>query len=399
MSFGLPRIPPFGWLLGASACWGIGFGLFVTIFTNFVAEDLQIRPDQLGLLESIREIPGLLTIALAAVVMTVAEPLVGAAALVLLGIGYLNYFHVQSVETLIVVSLVASVGFHMWMPVSNTLALRLSKPAQAGRRLGQLRAVTAVAQMLGVGVVAVLAGATGLRPLFVVSGVVVMAGSLMVLRVRGVGRVGRPPRFLFRRRYRLYYALTLLDGARRHVFMTFAIFLLVRNHGTPVQTIALLALVNSGVTIGAAYLFGRSIDRFGERLVLMVGFAALAVIFTGYAFIPVVGILFGLYVLDNFFFSAEAGVTTYLHKILLDPSDLRPSLVTGQTMNHVAAVIAPVTGGLLWSVFGHEVTFVGGAILAALSFILSTRIKIGRADHLPAQPVAAASADVAAGRP
>ena len=181
--------------------------------------------------------------------------------------------------------------------------------------------------------------------------------------------------------------------------MTFAIFLLVRNHGTPVQTIALLALVNAGVTIGAAYLFGRSIDRFGERLVLMVGFAALALIFTGYAFIPVVGILFGLYVLDNFFFSAEAGVTTYLHKILLDPADLRPSLVTGQTMNHVAAVIVPVTGGLLWSVFGHEVTFVGGAILAALSFILSSRIKIERADRLPTQPVEAVGADVAAGRP
>ena len=374
----LQRITPFGWLVAASFAFGLGFGVYLTLFVNFVAQDLQIRPDQLGLLESIREIPGLLTIVLAAIVMTVAEPRVGAIALVLLGAGWINYFHLNSIEALIGFSLLASVGFHMWMPVANTLALRLSDPSVQGRRLGQIRSVQAVAQLVGIGLVGLLAGTTGLRPLFILSGAMIMVGGLLLANIRNLESPVVQPRIVLRRRYGLYYALTCLDGARRHVFMTFAIFLLVREFGIQVQTVALLGLVNGVVTMAAAYGFGRLIDRVGERRVLMVGFGALSLIFLGYATIPVVGVLFALYVLDNMFFSAEVGITTYLRKILVVPSDLRPSVVAGQTFNHVAAVIVPVTGGVLWATYGHQVVFIGGSILAVVSMLLSARIRVPR---------------------
>ena len=150
--------------------------------------------------------------------------------------------------------------------------------------------------------------------------------------------------------------------------------MLVRDHAVDVQTIAVLGLVNGVVTVGGAYVFGRLIDGIGERPVLVVSFGALALIFTGYATISSLTVLFALYVLDNFFFSAEIGVTTYLRKILIDPSDLRPSLVVGLTMNHVAAVVVPVTGGILWKAFGHQVPFLGGAILAVLAMALSVLV-------------------------
>ena len=353
--------------------------MYLTLFVNFVAQDLQIRPEQLGLLESIREIPGLLTIVLAAIVMTVAEPRVGAVALLLLGVGWMNYFHLSSMEALIGFSLLASLGFHMWMPVASTLALRLSHPSVQGRRLGQIRSVQAVAQLVGIGLVGLLAGVTGLRPLFILSGAIIIAGGLILTRIRKLRGPAVQPRILLRRRYGLYYALAFLDGARRHVFMTFAIFLLVREYGTPVQTVALLGLVNGAVTMVAAYGFGRLIDRVGERRVLMIGFGALALIFLGYAMIPIVGVLFALYILDNLFFSAEVGITTYLRKILVMPSDLRPSVVAGQTFNHVAAVIVPVTGGVLWAAYGHQVPFIIGSILAVVSLLLSARIRVARA--------------------
>ena len=122
-----PRhIPPFAWLGAASFSFGMGWSIFITVSTNFMVEELHIRPDQLGLLESIREVPGLLTVLIGALVMTVAEPILGAAALLLVAIGYLNYFHVQTIEALVVFSLIGSVGFHLWWPVANTIALRLS---------------------------------------------------------------------------------------------------------------------------------------------------------------------------------------------------------------------------------------------------------------------------------
>ena len=371
-----PRVGPFGWLAAANFAFGLAFGIYGTIFFNFIGQDLGISPNQLGLLETVREIPGLLTVGIAALVMTVAEPIVGAVALLLLGVGYVNYFYVDGIPSLILFSLVTSVGFHMWMPISHTLALRLSRVSEQGSRMGQLRAAAAVANLAGIGVVALVAGVSGLRPLFVVAGVIAIIGTLLVLRVRGVPRTRRPPRILIRRAYWLYYALTFLDGARRHIFMTFALFLLVRDYDSSVQTIAILGLVNGAISIAAVYQFGRLIDRFGERRILMIAYGALALIFVGYAVIPIVAALFVLYVLDNLFFSADVGVTTYLGKIAVDPADIRPSLVTGMTVNHIAAVIIPITGGILWEAFGHWVPFVGGAILAVASLALSTRIRV-----------------------
>ncbi len=379
----VPRVAPFGWLAAANFAFGLAFGIYGTIFFNFIGQDLGISPNQLGLLETVREIPGLLTVGIAALVMTVAEPVVGAVALLLLGVGYVNYFYIDGIPSLIIFSLVSSVGFHMWMPISHTLALRLSRVSEQGSRMGQLRAVAAVATLAGIGLVALAAGTTGLRPLFIVAGAIAIVGTLLVLRVRGVPRTKRPPRLLVRRAYWLYYALTFLDGARRHIFMTFALFLLVRVHDSSVQTIAILHLVNGAISIAAVYVFGRLIDRLGERRILMTAFGALALIFVGYAVIPIVAVLFVLYVLDNLFFSAEVGVTTYLAKIAIDPADIRPSLVTGMTVNHIAAVIIPLTGGILWEAYGHWVPFVGGAILAVASLALSSRIRVPAGEATP----------------
>ena len=371
------KVPAFTWLAVSVFGFGLAWSIFVTVSTNFMVEEIGIRPSELGLLETIREVPGLLTLAMGAAVMTIAEPIVGAAALLLLCIGYLNFFHVDTIEVLIVFSLISSVGFHLWWPVANTIALQLSTVATQGRRLGQLRSLMAGAQLAGICIVllAVAVLATGIRPLFLLSGGVAALAALAVWQLRSMGRIGQPPRVLLRRRYWLYYALTFLDGGRRHIFMTFAIFLLVDGHGVSVRTITILALINSVVSIGGAYVFGRLIDRVGERPILVIAFGALALIFLGYAVVPWLAVLFVLYVLDHLFFSAEVGITTYLRRILVTPDDLRPSLVAGQTMNHVAAVALPVTGGILWEAFGHQVPFIGGAGMAVLTLILSTLVR------------------------
>jgi len=62
----------------------------------------------------------------------------------------------------------------------------------------------------------------------------------------------------------------------------------------------------------------------------------------------------------------------------VSPADLRPTMVTGQTMNHIAAVVVPVTGGLLWQAYGHALPFVAGAVVAAISVFVSLLITTGR---------------------
>ncbi len=61
--------------------------------------------------------------------------------------------------------------------------------------------------------------------------------------------------------------------------------------------------------------------------------------------------------------------SSYVHKIA-PAEELKPTLSMGVTMNHVAAVIAPVAGGLAWVLFGYEVIFISGAILAFISLLV-----------------------------
>lgn len=377
-------------LILGSMFFSLGFFMYNVLFTNFAADEINIVPSELGILESIREIPGLLSVLIAAATMFLLEPRLAGIALLIMAAGVTNYSHLDDVTGLVIFSLIWSVGFHSWAPVSLSLALRLGPKGFEGRRLGLLRSTGNIAGLLGIGIVFLLAGNTGMRPLFVVSGVLIGVGGFVIFRIRSRTH-SRNQRIVLRRRYWLFYLLQFLSGTRRHVFMTFALFALVRIHGASIETVAVLSFVNQIGSIISAYTFGRWIDRYGEKPVLAWGFGGLTFVFLGYAFIDIPWILYVLYVIDNILFNNSIAVTTYVEKILVDPSDLRPTMVTGQTMNHIAAIIVPVTGGLLWQAYGHVLPFVAGAVVAAISVFVSLLITTGRIG-----PAAAAAPEMVA---
>lgn len=195
----------------------------------------------------------------------------------------------------------------------------------------------------------------------------------MFMISRDIGHKEKP-RLVLKRRYSLYYLLTFLEGCRKQVFMTFAIYALVRNYGTPLQVVAILMIINNILNFILAPRVGRLIDRIGERKVITFCYAALIPVFVGYALIKVPGVLYVLYCMDSLFFLGSIGLSTYLHKIA-DPADLMPSLAMGVSMNHAAAVAVPVIGGFMWLKYDYPTTFLGGAVIVAISVLAATRIR------------------------
>jgi predicted MFS family arabinose efflux permease len=145
---------------------------------------------------------------------------------------------------------------------------------------------------------------------------------------------------ILRRRYWLYYTLTFLMGSRRHILTTFAVFLLVRKYGISVQTTATLFLINSLINTYALQLVGRLVGRLGERLMLSIASATLIFVFLGYAYVTYLPALFVLYVLDNILFGFNLALTTYFQKIAIAPQEVTSNLSVGQTIEHIAAVVA-----------------------------------------------------------
>jgi len=368
----------------AVAAVGFTMALQMGVNSNFVVEEMHLTGLQQGLLETFRETCGIVALGVLAVLAGFAEPLVGAAMLVLLAAGLGAYAFVPDYVWLVMTSLVWSQGLHVWMPLPNSMTFALAEPGRTGHRLGQVRAAGAAGSAAGlVAALALRLAGVAIRPLYLLAaagGLLAAAACLGIPR-----RIKTPgPRLVFRKRYGLFYLLSFLEGWRKQIFVAFAGYLLVRVYGAPLTTILLLFMATQAIAWAASPWVGRLIDRLGERPVLIFYFASLTVFFVGYALLRQPWVLYGLFVIDNAFFVFAMALQTYVSRIA-PAAEHTPTLGMGVAMNHVAAVTMPLVGGLLWKYAGHEWTFLIGAAAAAASIAAAARIprRRGAGPHRP----------------
>ncbi len=327
-------------LAAAVASQGIFFGVQMSLFYNFIVDRLGIEPHELGWVEALREVPGFLNVLFLAVMIRFAPPVVAALSLAIMGAGIIAYAGVTSVATLALYSVVWSIGFHCWLPLEQSMSLLFSPEGTKGNWLGQLRSVHSLAWLATIVTCNLTYDLIGYGGLFLFAGIATILGGVAILFTsRSKPEVEKS--FVLKRRYGLYYALNFLQGLRKQMFITFAIFALVKVHGMPVATTMKLVFVNQLLITLTATWMGRLVDRYGERKMLSFSYVVLAFVFFGYGTIDSRPILYVLYCIDNMIFFGGIALTTYLHKIAPD-EDLKPTLSMGVTMNHFAAVASPL---------------------------------------------------------
>ena len=349
---------------------------------NFLANPpslggLGIDGFQKGLVEAARETCGITALLIFAVLAGMVERTIAFYAVAVFALGLGSYFWVYDYFWVVALSLVWSQGLHVWMPLPNSMMLSLAERGRTGYRLGQLQAVGAVAS--GIALVACWAmsvAGVSFRPMYVVAGLVALAGAFACLAIpRDLKAPG--PRFVFRRKYGLYYLLCFLEGSRKQIFLAFAGFLLVKKYDTPLKDMILLMAVVQVINWLASPAIGRLIDRVGERPVLMTYSGCMVVFFVGYAFIPSRPVLWALFVLDNVLFSLGLALTTYVRKIA-PASEHTPTLSMGVAMNHVAAVLVPLAGAFLWKYWGFRSAFLVGAAVAVAGVLAASKLPRGQ---------------------
>jgi len=381
----------------------LGFRLWQSIFSNFAVEELGVRADQIGLIQAIREIPGLLGFLVGVLALLLVEMRIAGFSLVLMGAGIFLTAAARDLTGLIAATLLMSVGFHFFYSSNFSAVLLAVRRDEAPQVLGRLNSLGALAAVVGTLFIFGTLDVWGYRAVFRVAGAVVMIGGLLLLPF------GRQPmraqrtrrRTPLRRRYWLYYALQFLMGSRRHIFTTFAVFLLVREYRVTPQTIALMFLINSLIGTYFHQAFGKVVARLGEQRVLTVNFVLLVLVFSGYAIVPALDvlktpgfqmprvgvgewvlfpafaatpallILLGLFVGDQILFGFSIALQSYFQKIAVGPEEITPNISLGQTINHVAAVVVPVVGGVVWESLGAQYTFLAGVVIALLSLALT----------------------------
>ena len=376
----------FNFFLVASLFAGIGAGINASIFNNYLSDIFNLSEGLRGFLEVPREAPGLcIMIVLAALSflgdVRIAMLGMAAAGLGMLGLGLLS----PTFSVMIIWMMMYSLGTHILIPVTPSIGMSLSNMESFGSRLGTVSAFGLFGSIAAY--VYIFLGFyfkhMDYKTAFVTGAVsYVLAAFAVGLMKKGAPET-RKVKFIFRKRYSLFYALAIISGARNQIFMTFAPWVLIKVFDVRPQMFAILGMVVAFVSIGTRKLIGKLIDSRGERFVLTAEAILLFAICIGYAFserifsagIAVV-IIAGCYVIDNSMSAVEMARSTYVRKIAVDLADVTPTLSTGVSLQHIASMVIPVFGGLLWAAVGYQAVFIAAAVIAFLNFILSRKIKI-----------------------
>ena len=358
----------------------IAFNVWSALLNNFVIEVADFDGSDIGLLHTVREIPGFLAVGVIAIIIFVREQVLGLVALVLLGVATALTAWFPSMGGILTITMLSSIGFHYYETVNQSLQLQWLKIEDAPRMLGWLMAAGSFATLLAYLAIIAMWETLGLsyNIVYMVGGSITVAIAIfaMVAYPQFEAPTPQNKRMVLRRRYWLYYALQFMGGARRQIFVVFAGFMMVERFGYEVHQITTLYLINLVANIIFAPLMGRAVGYFGERRTLGFEYIGLIVVFLSYGGVYYLGwgvvVAAVLYVRDHLFFGLALAMKTYFQKIA-DPADIAPTAAVAFTINHIAAVFLPVVLGLLWLVSPAAVFFLAAG-MAGVSLCLAMLI-------------------------
>ncbi|ABR54605.1 major facilitator superfamily MFS_1 [Methanococcus vannielii SB] len=363
----IKKNPMYGYLFYLVVAAAISNQAWNTLFNNYAVDIVGINGFQMGIIQSVREIPGFLTFLVVYILIVIKEHRLSALSTVLMGIGVAITGLFPSFKGLLFTTFLMSLGFHYFETTNKSLTLQHFGKKEAPLVLGRFGSYSAIVSIF-----------FGLMLLISVKFFPIWLNYLVygiIISTIGLYFLFKNPIFLevpkqkkgmvLKKKYWLYYALNFLAGARRQIFIAFAVFLLVKHYNFTVLEVAILFVLNNIFVFLTAPKIAEGINRFGERKVLTFEYLALIFIFLGYAFIESRNVALILYIIDHVIFGFAIGINTYFQKTA-DSEDIAPSMGVGFAINHISAVIVPIIGGILWMT-NWKTPFIMGAIFSAIS--------------------------------
>lgn len=376
----------------ASAFLGITQSIDNSFFNNFLNDTFQLTISQRTLLEIPREFPGFAVVFVSTILLFLGDVRVAAVANVLAAFGMIGMgFFSSELKVMVLWLLMYSMGQHLFMPISNSIAMNLADQANMGKILGRINAANTLVFLIANLTFAFIFKniQVNYRGVYLISAVAFLGVAFLLMGMTPHTPKNKPKGFklVLKKEYTLFYWLNILFGARKQIFITFAPWVLIKVFAQGVSTFALLGFIIAGLSIFFKPFVGYLIDKIGERFVLAGEAVILIFVSLGYAFSKsffegigkgefTLYAIFACFILDQMLMAAGMARATYLKKIAVVPEDVSPTLSMGTTMDHVLSMIVPFVGGFIWLKFGYEYVFLGGAVIAVINLLATSRIKI-----------------------
>ncbi|MDR0642717.1 MAG: MFS transporter [Treponema sp.] len=394
--------------LSVLTLFGISYGFYRGIQDNYLADVLKISASQRGIVEALRETPGLLVVLILAWMYRFTETRVFKIGIGFMVAGLAGLLACAMPEwdppgralfLVVIFMVVFSTGEHVIMPVRTTISLNLAAEGKGGAVLGITGALGHIGNIAGfVVVTGFFAIVTRMgfsrfdilpfRIVFAVSLVLMLAALFTVLALQETEAKVKRRRFYFARKFTKYYMLEVFYGARKQIFITFAPFVLIRYYGAPTSIISLLLGICAVFGTIFSPFVGRLIDRLGYKFVMVTDTLLLVVvcILYGFAhrFFPR-NIAFWVvcvnYILDSIISMASMASNVYVQSIASSQEEVTATLSTGVSVNHIISILIALLGGYIWDIVGIEALFTLSAVLGIINSIYAATIKRNEGYH------------------
>ena len=134
--------------------------------------------------------------------------------------------------------------------------------------------------------------------------------------------------------------------------------------------ISLLFAVSAVCTYFFAPLVGKIIDRFGYKIVMIMDTLILVIVcffygFSHHIFPEKIAFIVCCvnYVLDSIISLASMASNVYVQDISDSPDEMKATISTGVSVNHMITVLIALFGGWIWHAVGVETLFIMSAVL------------------------------------
>jgi len=363
-------------LLAMAFTMPLVFSVWMVLLNNFVIEKVNFTGVEIGILQSLREIPGFLAFTVIYVLLFIKEQRLALISLAITSLGVFLTGFFPNIVGLYLTTMLMSVGFHYFETLSQSLTLQWIDKDKTAHFMGRMLSIKAIASLLAFSSIWLLMTqfSWGYQVTYALFGIIGLLFTLVLaLSFKHFPeKTPQTKKLVLKKQYWLFYALTFFSGARRQIFVVFAGFLMVEKFHYSVADISALFLINYLFNWLFAARIGQLIGKVGERAVLRFEYIGLVIIFISYGLVENSTMAAALYVIDHLFFALAIAFKTYFQKIA-QPEDIAASAGVSFSINHIAAVIIPALLGMLWIIKPSWVFYIG-ASFALCSLLLSMLI-------------------------
>lgn len=372
----------------ASALIGASQSIDSAVFNNFLSDAMHLDVIQRSALEFPRELPGFMVVFMVGALMLLGDVRIAAIASGLAAFGMLGLgLWTDSYGSLLVWMTLYSMGQHLWMPVSNSIAMHLSDKGNMGAVLGRVNGYNTAAYLATSLIVFFLIRRVGISfPwAFGIGALAFILAAAIILTMTPHKGPRKKLNLRFEKRFALFYALSFVFGARKQIFITFGPWVLIQVFDQGVSTFAIISFIVAAIGMFFKPWVGTLIDRMGERFIIKSESLLLTVVCMGYAcavwfeaFSGIQGLALlitaGCFIGDQVLLAATMARSTWVKRNALPEDDVSAILSMGVSIDHAVSMVIPWLGGFLWKAVGYEAVFIVGALIALGNYFLAGRM-------------------------